>query len=220
MMQNEVSLDVLTDPLFKAKEIHLSVLRLDKLHPFISGNKWYKLKYNLDAFNKSGKTLLLTFGGAFSNHLVATAAAGNELNIATAAIVRGNELNEKSNPALQYVSGCGMKLIFVSRDEYRKMRMTNSIPEQVFQNLSISSSELFVIPEGGSNDLAVKGCEEIVACIKTHFDFIACAAGTGTTLAGISKAIHNNQQALGFPVVKGISSLKSQILTLNGGKKN
>jgi 1-aminocyclopropane-1-carboxylate deaminase len=111
----EALLQQLDLPLFEKKKLTVFVLRLDRIHPFISGNKFYKLKYNLEEFSKGKYHCLLTFGGAYSNHIAATAAAGKEFNINTIGIIRGDELNESSNEVLQFAVSCGMKLFFVSR---------------------------------------------------------------------------------------------------------
>ncbi|CAN5413677.1 pyridoxal-phosphate dependent enzyme [soil metagenome] len=218
----------LSDVLFTDKDISLSVLRLDEIHPTISGNKWYKLKYNVEEFFRLKKKYLVTFGGAFSNHIIATAAAGKELRIQTIGIIRGDELNENSNAALKFASQCGMKLFFVSRNDYRKIldadisetenELLMSIPG--FSDFGIRISDFYFLPEGGSNPLAVKGCTEIPQSINDDFDFICCACGTGATLAGISTALNENQTAIGISVLRGENFLEKDILKLNGNKNN
>jgi 1-aminocyclopropane-1-carboxylate deaminase len=224
-MKFELKLDLLKQDFFSKKEVSVSVLRLDMIHPHISGNKWFKLKYNLEAFKEQKKKYLVTFGGAFSNHIVATAAAGKENEIETIGIIRGEELNENSNHVLKFASSCGMKLFFVTRDDYRMIRETASLPERIYAHPDIYrdstlNSELYFLPEGGSNTLAVKGCEEIVKNIHEEFDYIICAVGTGSTLAGISKSLKEGQTAIGIPVLEGKSFLEKDILNLNGGRKN
>src|SRR5438552_10860929 len=120
-------LQKLKDDLIEEKQLQVYVLRLDLIHPFISGNKWYKLKYNIEEFQRLSKEYLVTFGGAYSNHLVATAAAGKEFGIKTMGIIRGEELNKNSNPVLQFASACGMQLIFVSREEYRLLKANDEL---------------------------------------------------------------------------------------------
>lgn len=210
----------IVEQLFIKKEISFSVLRLDLIHPYISGNKWFKLKYNIDEFLAQKKEYLVTFGGAYSNHIVATAAAGKELGIKTIGIIRGNELNENSNPALKFASACGMKLFFVSREEYKQMRESGLLTDRFLLELQIQNSDLYSLPEGGSNSLSVKGCAEIVKLIPSDFDFICCACGTGATLAGISTALNENQKAIGILVLQGEKFLRDDILKLNGGKNN
>ncbi|MEO8086191.1 MAG: pyridoxal-phosphate dependent enzyme [Bacteroidota bacterium] len=222
------AITTLRNQLFTEKNISLSVLRLDEIHHHISGNKWYKLKYNVEEFFRLKKKYLVTFGGAFSNHIIATAAAGKEMGIHTIGIIRGDELNENSNGALKFASQSGMKLFFVSRIDYRKIldadnleienELLKSIPG--FSDFGIQYSDLFFLPEGGSNSLAVKGCAEIVNSIPEGFNFICCACGTGATLAGISTALNENHTAIGISVLHGEKFLEKDILKLNGNKNN
>jgi len=182
----------------KEKEINLFVLRLDLVHSYISGNKWFKLKYNLEEAKRQGKNTLLTFGGAYSNHIIATAAAGKDFGFKTIGIIRGEELNENDNSVLQFAKNCGMELRFVSREEYRIKDLPNP-------------DEFYMLPEGGTNELAVKGCSEISSLIDIEFDYISCAVGTGGTIAGIVSSLKENQKAIGFPVLKGGGFLKNEI---------
>ena len=191
----------------KEKEISLYVLRLDLVHPHISGNKWFKLRYNLEEARKQGKKTLVTFGGAYSNHIIATAAAGKEFGFKTIGIIRGEELNENDNSVLQFAKYCGMELRFVSREEYRKKEFN-------------IKDEYYLIPEGGTNDLAVKGCSEIISLIDIPFDYISCAVGTGGTIAGIISSLNENQKAIGFPVLKGGEFLTNEIEKLVPSKTN
>lgn len=200
----------------KEKEINLFVLRLDLVHPYISGNKWFKLKNNLEEAKRQGKNTLLTFGGAYSNHIIATAAAGKEFGFKTIGIIRGEELaspptplrgrGEQSakNPVLTFAEECGMELHFVSRKEYRELRAN---PISLFSLFPYS----YILPEGGTNELAVKGCSEIISLIDVPFDFICCAVGTGGTITGIISSLKQNQKAIGFSVLKGGEFLKNDI---------
>ena len=210
----------IVEKFFLEKEVSVSVLRLDLIHPYISGNKWFKLKYNIEEFLLQKKECLVTFGGAYSNHIVATAAAGKEFGIKTIGIIRGDELNENSNPSLKFASACGMKLFFVSREEYKLMRDSGSIIDRILSELPIPFPGFYLLPEGGSNSLSVKGCAEIVKLIYSDFDFIICACGTGATLAGISTALNENQKAIGISVIQGEKFLQRDILNLNGNKNN
>jgi 1-aminocyclopropane-1-carboxylate deaminase len=210
----------LREDFFAEREVTVSVLRLDMIHPFISGNKWYKLKYNFEEFFRLKKKALVTFGGAFSNHIVATAAAGKKYQINTIGIIRGNELNENSNPSLRFASQCGMKLFFVARDEYRRICKNENLPQWICDSLQIKNDGLYVIPEGGSNLPAVKGCAEIIQTIPFDFDFICCATGTGVTIAGISSALKPHQKAIGISILRGENFLEKNILDLNGNKNN
>jgi 1-aminocyclopropane-1-carboxylate deaminase/D-cysteine desulfhydrase-like pyridoxal-dependent ACC family enzyme len=203
-------LQKLKDNLFEEKQLNIYVLRLDLIHPFISGNKWYKLKYNLEEFHRLGKEYLVTFGGAFSNHIVATAAAGKEFGIKTIGIIRGEELNKNSNAVLQFASACGMELVFVSREEYRRLKASD---EKVRGKIT---SDIFILPEGGSNEFALQGCTEIVKEIHTPFDCILSACGTGMTLAGIAKSISSHQEIIGISVLHGENFLEKNISEWSG----
>ncbi|MGX7666979.1 1-aminocyclopropane-1-carboxylate deaminase/D-cysteine desulfhydrase [Flavobacterium pedocola] len=181
-------------------DVTLFIKREDLLHPFISGNKFRKLKYNLVEARAKGCKTLLTFGGAYSNHIAATAAAGRLNGFATIGVIRGEELESKvdENPTLSFALSQGMKLHFVSRDEY-----SDKESAAFQQKLKEYSGDFYLLPEGGSNALAVKGCEEILTESDAGFDFICCSAGTGTTAAGIINASKANQKVLVFPALKG-----------------
>lgn len=179
-------------------ELEVTIKREDRIHPNVSGNKFRKLKYNLIRAKKEGHASLLTFGGAFSNHLAAVAAAGQQCGFQTHAIVRGEELKDSPlNPTLAYCKRLGMELHFVSRSLYRHK-------EKALSELSISPSDFYVIPEGGTNALAVEGCREILTKTDTDFDTIAVAVGTGGTMAGLIQSVADHQQVVGFQVVKDI----------------
>jgi 1-aminocyclopropane-1-carboxylate deaminase len=178
----------------------LYIKREDLLHPHVSGNKFRKLYYNLQKAQEDNFTTLLTFGGAFSNHIVAVAAAGNEHGVKTIGIIRGEELRDKisSNPTLNKAREFGMVFDFVSREDYRKKN-----EEAFVQRLKEQFGDFYLLPEGGTNDLAVKGCEEILEETDADFDFICCAVGTGGTISGIINSSKVSQQVLGFPALKG-----------------
>lgn len=180
--------------LFFEKGIKLFVLRLDLLHPITGGNKLFKLKYNLQKAQEENHDTLLTFGGAFSNHIGATALAGKENGFKTIGIIRGEKILPL-NKTLQFAKDCGMHLEFISREAYRK----KETPEFI-QSLIQQFNHFYLIPEGGSNELAIKGCAEIANCIDIPFDYICCAVGTGTTLQGITSSLKQNQTAIGIPV--------------------
>lgn len=182
----------------------LSIKREDLLHPTVSGNKFRKLKYNLIQARGEGYDTLLTFGGAYSNHIAATAAAGQLEGFKTIGVIRGEELGVnlaktlESNPTLGFAHKCGMKFHFISRQEYREkdeLRFRESITK-TFNNP-------FIIPEGGTNDLAIKGCKEILTDDDTDFDYICCSIGTAGTISGIINSLKPHQMALGFPALKG-----------------
>jgi 1-aminocyclopropane-1-carboxylate deaminase len=181
----------------------LYVLRLDLNHPHISGNKLYKLHYNLAELKKQGKDTLLTFGGAFSNHIAATAAAGKENNIRTIGIIRGDELPEL-NPTLQFAKECGMELHFVARELYRDKEKLNAFVSEKFP-------DAYVVPEGGANTPGVAGCKEILKDLEISPDVICCACGTGTTLAGVILSLRDHQQAIGIQVLKAENYIATEI---------
>jgi len=180
--------------------VTLSIKREDLIDRFISGNKYRKLKYNIVQAKLERHNTLLTFGGAFSNHIAAVAAAAKEHGFRSIGIIRGEELRDKyyDNPTLAYATGCGMQLEFISRNDYR----LKSTPEFI-DKLRIAYGPFYYIPEGGTNALAVKGCEEILIFEDSDFDYICCAVGTGGTVAGIVNSSNENQQVLAFAVLKG-----------------
>ena len=181
-------------------DITLFIKREDLLHKYISGNKFRKLKYNLLQAKADNYTTLLTFGGAFSNHILAVAAAGKEQNFKTIGIIRGEELISKidKNPTLQKAQEFGMQLEFVSRETYR-----NKNEDEFLEKLKVKYGNFYLLPEGGTNALAIKGCEEILTKEDEDFDYICCAVGTGGTISGIINCSKSSQQVLGFPALKG-----------------
>lgn len=202
-------------PLFKEKQLQISIKRLDMANEPIFGNKHYKLKYNLQKAKKGRLNTLLTFGGAYSNHILATAIAGKKHGLKTIGVIRGEELAEKwvTNPTLSAAYKAGMRFKFVSREQYRKKR------ESGFANeLQDEFGPVYLLPEGGTNSLAVKGCEEILEHEDRQFDVICCAVGTGGTLAGIANSSAIHQTVLGFTSLKG-NFLKEDICKFTA-KKN
>jgi len=201
--------------LFSLSNYDLYIKREDMLHPDISGNKYRKLKYNLMEAKNEGKNVLLTFGGAFSNHIAAVAAAGKEFGFKTIGVIRGEELrnNIETNPTLSYAQSCGMQFHFVTREEYRNK--TNNV---FIENLKSIFGDFYLVPEGGTNNLAVKGCEEILTKNDEDFDYICSAVGTGGTIAGLIKSSKVNQTVLGFSALKGTfqsSEVKKYTLKTN-----
>ncbi len=187
-------------PIFEQYGYRVSVKREDLVFPLASGNKWRKLKYNMEAFHSSTATAILTFGGAFSNHLSATAALCAQENSNCFGIVRGNELQEKPlNPTLKQCHRDGMELVFVSREEYALKEEGQSVKALA------SKEDVFILPEGGTNELAVLGCKEILSPSDDSYDAIVCAVGTGGTLAGLALTAAPNQKVVGFQVVKDAS---------------
>ncbi|WP_163410655.1 1-aminocyclopropane-1-carboxylate deaminase/D-cysteine desulfhydrase [Flavobacterium ajazii] len=180
--------------------ISLTIKREDLIHPFVSGNKFRKLKYNLLQAKAENKKTLLTFGGAFSNHIAAVAYAGNEQGLKTIGIIRGDELFDKieENPTLKFAQENGMQLEFISREEYRLKNEDSFI-----EKLKEKYGDFYLVPEGGTNELAVKGCEEILTAEDAVFNYVCCAAGTGGTISGLINSALPNQKILGFPALKG-----------------
>ncbi|MFC2094311.1 1-aminocyclopropane-1-carboxylate deaminase/D-cysteine desulfhydrase [Bacteroidota bacterium] len=193
------------DPIIKDSGIKLFIKREDLNHPELSGNKWHKLKYNLIEAKEKGFETLLTFGGAYSNHIYATAAAGNLFGFKTIGIIRGEE-HLPLNPTLSFAFSKGMKIHYVNRKTYREKNSTEFIKQlrQKFGNF-------YLVPEGGTNKLAVKGASEIISNIDIDFDYVCCACGTGGTLAGLVTGLNGSKKALGFSVLKGGSFLLNDV---------
>jgi 1-aminocyclopropane-1-carboxylate deaminase len=181
-------------------DISLVIKRDDLNHPFISGNKLRKLKYNLLQAKAENKETLVTFGGAFSNHIAAVAYAGKEQGLKTIGIIRGEELFDKieENPTLKFAQQNGMQLEFVTREEYRHKSEITFI-----ENLKAKFGAFYLVPEGGTNELAVKGCEEILTDEDAVFNYVCCAVGTGGTISGLINSALPHQKILGFPALKG-----------------
>ncbi len=189
-------------------EIELFIKRDDLIHSEISGNKYRKLKYNIIEAQKTGINTLLTFGGAFSNHIAATATVGKEFGFKTIGVIRGEELLDKidENPTLKFAKSCGMQFKFVSRSDYRE-----KTSESFIENLNNEFGKFYHVPEGGTNDLAIKGCEEILTETDKEFDFVCSSVGTGGTISGLINCSKPSQQVLGFPALKG-DFLKNEIV--------
>ena len=181
--------------------IELFIKREDKLHPIISGNKFRKLKYNIEEAKRLNQTTLLTFGGAFSNHILAVAGAGAEFGFKTIGVIRGEELESKiqENPTLVKAQELGMQFYFVSRTAYRDKEEPSFI-----SHLHEKYGNFYLVPEGGTNNLAIKGCEEILTdSDKEYFTHITCAVGTGGTISGLINSSTEKQQIIGFSSLKG-----------------
>lgn len=198
----------LSDPIFDKHKLNVYLKRDDLIHPEISGNKWRKLKYNLLEAQRRKKTTLVSFGGAYSNHIHALAHAGKMFNLNTVGIIRGEY--DPNNPTLKQAEAAGMRLQFVSRLEYRDRHKTD------YQNNIIQQySNSMLIPEGGSNKYALEGIEELVKEIPVEkSNIIACPCGSGGTSAGILRTINSSQRILSIPVLKNAEYLKDEICTL------
>lgn len=182
--------------------ISLYLKREDQLHPEVSGNKFRKVKYNILKAQELKYSRILTFGGAFSNHIAATAAAAKLHGMESIGVIRGEELASeekiKENPTLNFAASCGMKFHFLSREEYRRKE-----DAEILLKLKDEFEDFYLVPEGGTNELAVKGCAEILTEADKQFDFVCCAVGTGGTIAGLINSSAEGQQILGFPALKG-----------------
>jgi 1-aminocyclopropane-1-carboxylate deaminase len=188
--------------------VRVLVKRDDLIHPEMPGNKWRKLKYNLVAAAEEGHDTLLTFGGAYSNHLRATAAAGYYFGFGTVGVVRGEE-HLPLNPTLAYAASRGMRLAYLDRGTYRLKHS----PE-VIEALRREWGRFYLLPEGGSNPLAVRGTAELSAEITESFEVICCPVGTGGTLAGIAAGLGPGQRAIGFSALKGGEFLAGEVTRL------
>ena len=205
----EISIPIIEIPL--EKNIRLFLKREDLIHPHISGNKYWKLFYNINSYlePKPENPLIITFGGAFSNHIAATAALGKEFQLKTLGIIRGEELQNKfqENPTLKLAHENGMEFRFVTREAYRNKESLSQILQKEFP-------EALIIPEGGTNDRAVEGIQYMLNSETKSFDYLCTAVGTGGTVAGISKFAEENQQVLGFKVVDD-DSLYNRVVELS-----
>jgi 1-aminocyclopropane-1-carboxylate deaminase len=196
-------------PLFEKHHVHVSIKREDLNHPYVSGNKWWKLKFNLEEAKKTGYHTLLTFGGAHSNHIYASAAAAKEVGLKAIGIIRGEELTIQDNATLRFAHERGMHLHFVSRENYRK-----KAEPAYLENLIEQFGRAYIIPEGGTNELAVRGVEAFALQLKKEvdFDYLCCAVGTGGTLAGLINALPD-KKLMGFSSLKG-SFLEAEVKKL------
>ncbi|MGK7393046.1 MAG: 1-aminocyclopropane-1-carboxylate deaminase/D-cysteine desulfhydrase [Candidatus Cyclobacteriaceae bacterium M3_2C_046] len=206
--KHPVPLQKIEDQLLDQKAITLYLKREDRIHSRISGNKWHKLKYNLEKAKNEHHTTLLTFGGAYSNHIYAVAALGQEFNLQTIGLIRG-EAHLPLNPTLQFARDQGMRLDYLDRSTYRQKNADGFI-----QSLVRKYGHFYLIPEGGSNELAVRGCAEIPQGIRESFDYLCTPAGTGGTLAGLIAGVGTQQIALGFSALKGGDFLRQDITSL------
>jgi len=195
----------LRDDLLACHGISLYLKRDDLIHPEMPGNKWRKLKYNLSAARDLGHDTLLTFGGAYSNHIRATAAAGCYFGFSTIGVIRGEE-HASLNPSLAYAVSRGMRLTYLDRTTYRQKNSA-----EIIGGLRERFGKFYLLPEGGSNELAARGCAEIPREIDVAFDVICCPCGTGGTLAGIAAGLRPGQRAIGFSALKGGQFLAAEV---------
>lgn len=198
-------LDALEDDRLSARGVSLWLKRDDLVHPAVPGNKWRKLVPNLRTARERGQRRVLTFGGAWSNHIAAMAAAGRLFGFEAIGVIRGEE-HLPLNPVLAQAVADGMRLTYMDRTTYRHKHT----PE-VVARLHDEFGDFYLVPEGGSNELAVRSCRDIPAEIDIEFDVICCAVGTGGTLAGIGAGLKPGQRALGFSALKGGEFLVGEV---------
>lgn len=197
LIPNSIATEILHHPLWENQGIELSIKRLDQVHAQASGNKFYKLKYNLEEAKKQGKTTLLTFGGAYSNHIYATAAAAEYAGFKSIGIIRGEE-TLPLNPTLGAAQSHGMELHYLNRSVYR-----NKKEEAFIENLKKELGDFYLVPEGGTNALAVKGTAEIMTEADAGYSHICTSIGTGGTFSGLARSIGPEQVLIGFSSLKG-----------------
>ena len=211
LAQGKTILQEIHDDVLDDKDLQLFIKREDLIHPTVSGNKWRKLKYNLQEAKRLNIDTLLTFGGAYSNHIYATAAAAHEAGMKSIGIIRGEKV-EPLNATLSFAEDQGMQLQFVSRSIYREKSEIWFIDK-----LREEHGDVFIIPEGGSNVLAVKGCAEIPLEISVEYDYLCTPVGTGGTMSGLIAGCENKKHVLGFSALKGdflnteVSSLLEEV---------
>ncbi len=202
-----ITLDELDDPMLLQQNIRLSILRLDKIHPIVSGNKLFKLHYFLEEALAQNLPIL-TYGGAYSNHLVATAFACRQLNIICKAIIRGEEPRVWSHSLLT-CADLGMQLEFVSRTNYAELA-SNDLQQPGYLN----------IPEGGYHPTGARGASQILECLPTKgFTHICTSTGTATTLAGLLLGAEPGQQVLGYAALKGLNDIQQRLQFLTGQER-
>ena len=196
---------------FREARVNVYAYRLDLMHPEVGGNKYFKLKYNLEQARILGKTTLLTFGGAYSNHIWATASAGKMAGFKTIGIIRGEE-NLPLNEVLTHAKHCGMELEYLDRTSYRKLK---DATETDFWEGKYGG-DIYLIPEGGSNAFAVRGCMEIMQDFPLAWQYVCTPCGTGGTLAGLYEAMDgtDEQQVIGFASLKGGEFLRDDVKKL------
>jgi len=212
------------DPILKGSGIRLLIKRDDLIHEHISGNKWRKLKHNISDTVQQNHHTILTFGGAYSNHISATAYTCKKAGLESIGIIRGED--DSTNPTLNFARENGMQLQFVSREEYRELTRVGA-----YRNTPVGDDDstgrayfhtplqecfgrFFLVPEGGANGLGVRGCAEILSEVEEQFDIVCCAAGTATTLAGLAISLKEDQKLIGFPALKGGGFLEGEVKRL------
>lgn len=211
-----ILIEPIQSPILAAHHIHLNILRLDKIHPIISGNKWFKLKENFKRAISLEHSTILTFGGAYSNHLIATAAASKLFGLQSVGLVRGFHGKQIKTTTLLHCERLGMQLHFISREDYQKKDT-----EDFIAHLKNQFSNPYIIPEGGDNDDGIKGAQSIAAYIPKDSNLVSLAIGSGTTFCGIRNALPDHIAMMGFPVMKHGEYLHQKMgKNINAGLEN
>ena len=206
---SKITPDKIFLPLLKEKNVEVSVLRLDKIHQVISGNKWFKLRYYLEEAARQNKKTIVTFGGAWSNHILATAAVCEMKGFNSIGIIRGEEMKNLS-PTLIEAKKYGMQLVFINREDYKRKKKSDEL----------NSSEYYFINEGGYGQKGAKGAATILEyCKKDNYTHISCAAGTGTMMAGLINNSLPSQQVIGVSILKNNFSIEENIKCLLNDKE-
>ena len=206
---SNIYIQKLSDNLFEQKQVSVSVLRLDQIHAIVSGNKLFKLHYFLELVAQQMKEGIVTFGGTYSNHLVATAFACKEIGIKSIGIIRGEQPKEISHTLKACIAN-GMELKFITRQEYDQKEETIFL-----ESINFSYPNFLIIPEGGYNPLGANGASLIMDRIPIDTTHICCAIGTATTFAGLLKNLKNEQQLIGFPVLKNMNDIEKRVTFLS-----
>jgi 1-aminocyclopropane-1-carboxylate deaminase len=202
--ENVITTEELSFPLLKEKNVSLSVLRADKIHPQISGNKWFKLKYYLEDAHRIGKRTIVTFGGAWSNHILATAAACQLQHLSSIGIIRGEEPSTYSSTLLQ-AKQLGMQFVFISREDYQKKKIPSYLQNENY----------YIIPEGGYGEMGAAGAATMIKHVETNkYSHICCAVGTGTMLAGLLNLASANNTIIGLSVLKNNIAIEEEVRRL------
>jgi 1-aminocyclopropane-1-carboxylate deaminase len=211
---NLTPIQELKHPLCEAADVKVLIKREDLNHPEVSGNKWWKLKYNLEEAQRHGYNTILTFGGAYSNHIYATAAAAAECKFKSIGIIRGEELS-KSNPTLDFAASKGMQFEVISREAYRMKD-----DENFLSTLRAKYPMAYIIPEGGTNEFALRGVREFTNDIlnKIEFNYLILPVGTGGTISGIMQRLNNGRKILGTSVLRNGGFLQEDIKALIGSE--
>jgi 1-aminocyclopropane-1-carboxylate deaminase len=204
-----ITIDPVSLSLLNERSISCSVLRLDNIHTLISGNKWFKLRYYLEDAKKLGKTSFVTFGGAWSNHILATAAACQLHQLSCTGIIRGEEADTLSS-TLVAAKKMGMQLVFVSREDYRQKKIPDFLKDDTY----------YLVDEGGYGIKGAEGASTILEyCHKEDYTHICCAVGTGTMMAGLINECSDHQQVIGISVLKnnhGAATAVQRLLSSKG----